>query len=129
MPEACLKGGRSWTCGTGRTGLDLPTVRGAYPQGQFEPARLLSARPVMLERVRTDDLHSGNRPFERDTPTEPVILWRTGCPVVPVLLASGHRTHPKHGQARSIQRPCTLHTLWTKVWIGTSGPTDVIRAA
>jgi hypothetical protein len=26
---------RSWTCGTGRTGFDLPTVRGACSQGQF----------------------------------------------------------------------------------------------
>lgn len=52
-----------------------------------------------------------------ETCGEPVARPRHG------LLASGHRTHPRRGQARPIESPRTLHTLWTKVWIGTSGPT------
>ena len=72
---------------------------------------------------RTGDRHSTYTPDRCDTPSEPRNLWRTGCPTALLLLASGDRAHPKSGQARSISRSRTLHTLWTKVWIGTCGPT------
>jgi len=43
---------RSWTCGTGRTGFDLPTVRGSREHGQFSPQARRASAPAS---ARTDD--------------------------------------------------------------------------
>ena len=56
---------RSWTCGTGRTGLDLPTVRATSTHGQFAENPHGSSRSKRIDRACwARDIHSdtpGNR--------------------------------------------------------------------
>ena len=106
-------GARSWTCGTGRTGFDLPTVRGGRRHGQFEPTPAAD-QPKMT--ILTGVGH-GKSSRHADVSLEPVENRLPGPPgVVSVRAPDTPKNRDERAQSA---RSRTLHTLWTKVWIGT----------
>src|SRR3954447_16488890 len=97
-----------------------------------EPVSTSQRYAAAVHRVNSTTFAAGGRPTDDprasaaaspgDTPRPGVNLWRTGCRAAALLLGSGHRAHRKSGQAPPKSRSRTLHTLWTKVWIGKCGP-------
>lgn len=55
----------SWTCGTGRTGLDLPTVRATSTHGQF------TSNPRSLDGPKRNDAAPTTGDIHSDTPMNP----------------------------------------------------------
>src|SRR4051794_17205864 len=107
--------GRSWTCGTGRTGFDLATVRGSRPQGQFDDVRRRGTTNRRSSRVSGGKsgrhAEAWGEPVENRLPgRSPVVRFR--APSTPEKWTSAPKialAHPAHPVDKGVDRQ-----MWTK---------------